>query len=279
MRGEVKQYLCNCHVCKQAKTSRNAYNRLFQSLLVLKKLWVDLTIDFIVGLPKSQGYDAILMVVDQLLKEKHYKLRTEEGKTNVEATAAMFICYVWCYHGLPVSLTFDQSPQFSSKIWNLLCRFLEIKAKLLPAWNSKTDGQSKIANQEMKCYLCSYVNHFQDNWVEQLPMAKFSSNSSTSATTKVLPFLVSCGYILQMSFDPVDLTASSTRKRLANTRARLIADCMQKVWKFTRDEIAKSQWTQVNAANRHQKTSTQYKISNPVYLLTKNIHIKRLSKS
>ena len=86
-------------------------------------------------------------------------------------------------------------------------------------------------------------------------MAEFSSNANTLATTKIAPFLVSCGYIPRMSFDPsVDLTALSTRKRLANAKAKSIADCMQEVWDFTRAKMAKSQQAQVRAANRHQKT-------------------------
>ena len=76
MRVEVEQYLRNCHVCKQAKASRDAYNGLLQPLSVPERPWVDLTMDFVVDLPKSQGhnaksYDAILMVVDRLSKERH----------------------------------------------------------------------------------------------------------------------------------------------------------------------------------------------------------------
>ena len=55
-------------MCKQAKFAQNAYNSLLQSLPVLEKLFVDLTIDFVVGLPMCQGYNAIFMVVDQLSK-------------------------------------------------------------------------------------------------------------------------------------------------------------------------------------------------------------------
>ena len=117
MCGEVEQYLFNCHVCKQAKTSRDAYNGLLQPLPVLERPWVDLTMDFMVGLPKNQGYDAILIVVDQLSKKKHYIPCTEENNgTNAEASAALFFRYVWCYHGLPISLTSNRGPQFASKM-------------------------------------------------------------------------------------------------------------------------------------------------------------------
>lgn len=64
MRGEVKQYLYNCHVCKQAKFAQDTYNSFFQLLLVPEKFWVDVTMDFVVDLSKNQGYNAILMVVD-----------------------------------------------------------------------------------------------------------------------------------------------------------------------------------------------------------------------
>ena len=127
----------------------------------------------------------------------------------------------------------------------------------------------------MERYLCTYVNHFQDDWVECLPMAELSSNANTSATTKIAPFLASCGYIPRMSFDPVDLTASSTRERLANAKARSIADRMQEMWEFTRAEMAKSQQAQVKAANKHRKASLEYKVDDLVWLSTKNIHTER----
>ena len=51
-------------MCKQVKSAKDAHNGLFQPLLVPKKPWVNLTKDFVVGLPKNQGFDAILIVVD-----------------------------------------------------------------------------------------------------------------------------------------------------------------------------------------------------------------------
>ena len=106
-------------------------------------------------------------------------------------------------------------------------------------------------------------------------MAKFSSNANTSATTKIPPFLVSCGYISCMSFDLVDLTALSIRKRLANAKAKSIADCMQKVWYFTRAKMAKLQQAQVKVANKHRKPSPEYKVGDKVWLSTKNIHTEK----
>ena len=96
-------------MCKQAKASRDAYNGLLQPLPIPERPWVDLTIDFVVGLPKSQGYDSVLMVVDWLSKKRHYRPCTKDNNgTNAEATANLFLRHVWCYHGLLISLTSDR---------------------------------------------------------------------------------------------------------------------------------------------------------------------------
>ena len=95
MHREIEQYLRNCYVCKQAKAFWDAYNSLLQPLSIPEKSWVDLTMDFIVGLPNSQKYNAILMVIDWLLKERHYILCTEKNNgTNAEAMADLFFRYV-----------------------------------------------------------------------------------------------------------------------------------------------------------------------------------------
>lgn len=71
-------------------------------------------------------------------------------------------------------------------------------------------------------------------------MAEFASNANSSTLTKTPSFLASHGLISRMSFDPVDLSAFSTRKRLTNAQARSLANRMQEVWNFVREEMAKS---------------------------------------
>ena len=60
-------------------------------------------------------------------------------------------------------------------------------------------------------------------------MGEFSANANVSATTKVPPFLATKSYNPRMSFDSVDLSVNSTRERIANSTARLIANRMEKV--------------------------------------------------
>lgn len=108
-------------MCKRAKTIRDTYNGLLQPLLVPKRLWVDMTMDFVNGLPKCHAYDqifdAILMIIDWLSKERYYIPCTEENKrTSVEAIAELFMQHVWSKKILPISMTLDRGLQFVTKI-------------------------------------------------------------------------------------------------------------------------------------------------------------------
>ena len=131
----------------------------------------------------------------------------------------------------------------------------------------------------MERHLQTYINHFQDNWVDLLPMAKFAANANLSSTTKIPPFQATCRYVPRMSFDPVDLSEKSTREQLANSKARSIATDMEEVWKFVRTKMARSQEKQTEAADRHQKSvEDEYKVGDEVWLSAKNIKTERLSK-
>lgn len=92
-----------------------------QLLLVFEQLWIDIIIDFVLKLPKcyisSQLYNVILIVIDQLLKKKHYIFCSNKNKNTF--TAAMFdlfLQHILSEHRLPISLTLDKKPQFVSEM-------------------------------------------------------------------------------------------------------------------------------------------------------------------
>jgi len=89
---------------------------------------------FITKLPLAQGYNSILVVVDQLTKMVHFILTTE--RTSAEGLARLFRDNVWKLHGLPKSIISDRGPQFAAGLMKELNRMLGIKSKMLTVFYS-----------------------------------------------------------------------------------------------------------------------------------------------
>ena len=147
----IQQFIRNCHVRKQAKAVQDIYYGPLQPLPVLEWAWTDITMNFVMGLPKCEAYgqiyNAILIAIDWLSKERHYLPYSEEDEhTSAEATVNLFFWDVWSKHSLLISMTSDCRSQFVSKMWNSLCKLLGIKTKLSTAFHLETDSQSKNAN-------------------------------------------------------------------------------------------------------------------------------------
>ena len=62
----------------------------------------------------------------------------------------MYIKYIWKHYKLLKSIMSDRDLQFILMFWKTVCKILKIKMKLLIAFYSQTDKQSKTVNKEIK---------------------------------------------------------------------------------------------------------------------------------
>jgi len=84
-------------------------------LLIPNRPWLDITLNFVIGLPECEGIDAILIVVDRLLKERYYiAYKAGDEGTSAEKTAKLVYRYIWKYHRLPNTIISNRGPQFVS---------------------------------------------------------------------------------------------------------------------------------------------------------------------
>ena len=67
--------------------------------------WKNVSADFIVGLLEVQGFDALLVVVDQAKKMVHTVPTTSD--MSALGLARLYQDNVWRYHGLPDSIISD----------------------------------------------------------------------------------------------------------------------------------------------------------------------------
>ena len=188
---EVKRYVEGCDACQHNKNRTEQPAGKLMPNLIPDKAWTHISADFIMKLLLVQGYNSILVVVDWFTKIAHFVPMTE--KTMAEGLARLFRDNVWQLHGLSESIISDRGPQSMAGLMKELNEMLGIKTKLSMAFHPQTDGQTKRMNQELEQYLCMFIDHCQDHWLEWLGMAEFAYNNKAHTGTKVSPFEANSG--------------------------------------------------------------------------------------
>jgi len=119
-----------------------------------------------------------------------------------EEAARLFLYQVWKLHGLPKCVISDHGPQFVVHFTRELYCLLGIKLASSTAWHPQTNGQTECVNQELDQYLRLFVNKWQDDWYDLLPMVEFQHNNHVHSTTQQPLFLLDTRRLLHMGFKP-----------------------------------------------------------------------------
>jgi hypothetical protein len=111
----VQDLVSACAVCQRNKTEALHPAGLLQPLEVPSQVWVDISLDFIEGLPHINGKSVILMVVDRFSKHAHFILLSHPYTATMVAKA--FFDTIVRLHGFPVSVVSDRDPVFTGHVW------------------------------------------------------------------------------------------------------------------------------------------------------------------
>nr|GEX04787.1 hypothetical protein [Tanacetum cinerariifolium] len=176
----TEHYVKRCLPCHQAKSQLSPHG-LYMPLPVPNPPWEDVSLDFIVGLPRTQCQkDSIMVVVDRFSKMAHFIM----CHTTFDAVqvAALYFKEIVRLHGIPRSMT-------------------------------------EVTNRTLGSLLRSLITTNLKQWEELLAQAEFAYNRAPNKTTGHSPFMIVYGLNPATPLDLAVLDTSSKFNQEASDRA------------------------------------------------------------
>ena len=220
MRRDVERYVSRCNTCNKAKSRLNPHG-LYLPLPVPSAPWEDISMDFVLGLPRTKrGRDSIFVVVDRFSKMAHFIPCHKSD--NASHIADLFFTEIVRLHGVPNTIVSDRDAKFLSHFWRTLWYKLGTKLLFSTTCHPQTDGQTEVVNRTLSTMLRAVLKTNLRLWEECLPHIEFAYNRSVHSTTKLSPFQVVYGFNPRAPIDLLPLPPSETINLDASQRSEFI---------------------------------------------------------
>ena len=262
--ADTREFVAACTTCARNKASHSPPAGLLCPLPVPGRPWSHIGMDFVTGLPSSQGNTVVFTIVDRFSKAVHFvPLRKLPSSSE---TADLLVLHVVKQHGIPLDIVSDRGPQFTSRVWQAFCKGIGATVSLSSGYHPQSNGQAERANQCLGSMLRCVASRQPASWSKYLPWVEYAHNSMTSSATGMSPFECSLGYQPPMfPQQEVEAAVPSTRAHLRRCR---------RVWSTARAALLKATERMSRGANRRRVPAPAYRPGQQVLLRAKDLHLQ-----
>ena len=133
MHKDVHKVVDRCRICQLNKGTKNEAG-LYTPLPIPDHPWLHISMDFVLGLPRTvRQNDSVMVVVDRFSKMAHF---IPCNKTfDASKVAVLFLQEVIRLHGVPLSIVSDRDVKFVSYFWKTLWSKMGTKLKFSSAFH------------------------------------------------------------------------------------------------------------------------------------------------
>ena len=268
MNRDARSFVAACSTCARSKSIHQPPAGLLNPLPIPKRPWSHIAVDFVTGLPESEGNTTVLTIVDRFSKQVHYvplpKLPT------ASETAKLLVLHVFRLHGIPSDIVSDRGPQFTSCVWRAFCQAMGTTVSLSSGYHPQSNGQTERANQDLGSALRCVASRNPSTWSSYLPWVEYAHNSLVSSATGMSPFMVSLGFQPPLFPDQeLDLAVPSVQAHIKRC---------QRVWKAARATLTRTAVRTKEVADRNRKSAPRYEPGQKVWLSSKDLPLQVESK-
>ena len=268
MKNDIKSYVTACGRCQQYKSSSLAPAGLLQPLAIPSQVWEEISMDFIEGLPKSKGFDSILVVVDRFSKYAHFiGMRHPFSATDIAITFTTEIVHL---HGTPATIVSDRGSVFLRKFWSELHKLHNTQLLMSSAYHPETDGQTEVTNRSLEAYLRCFAGDQPKCWYDFLHWGELSYNTSYHSGLGTSPFRVLYGRNPPslVRYGPTPTPLDDLNEFLCER------DRMLDLWK---SHLQRAQHIMKHQADKHRR-DVEFQQGDQVYLKVKPYRMKTLAR-
>ena len=136
----IQQMLAYYDIFQHHKGEMTILPRLVEYFPIPTRIWTDILMAFIEGLPKYGGKTIILVVVDRISKYSHFCSLSHPYTTS--SITQIFMDQIFFFHGIPSSIVSDRNTIFTS-------HFCLTDTKMHPSsvYHSPIDGPTIVINK------------------------------------------------------------------------------------------------------------------------------------